>query len=176
MRSGQKRGARSSPYSRRRDRARRDFRASWPRGAVLRGELGSNFSLRTAEINSNVPERTIRSNNRAKITGGSMAASGDRSPRIGVGALRTGGGWDGGARRRSSAEVVCGFNTASLESRFAFARRRRSVDDPGEIGIARSLPNTSARTSDSDFPRRRPGASLTSIRRLAWNSLELWSR
>ena len=64
-----------------------------------------------------------------------MAASAERGPEIGLGALRNRGGRCGYVHRRARSGHVRGFNSATLESQFVdpsaeFARRRRSADDP----------------------------------------------
>jgi hypothetical protein len=110
-----------------------------------------------------------------------MAASAERGPEIGLGALRDRGGLCGYVHRRESSGHVRGSNSATLESQFVgtsaeFARRRRSVDDPRGTGFTRNLPNSQPGDCVVKVPRLGGRALSHCFWQFAWNRSELRSR
>ena len=110
-----------------------------------------------------------------------MAASAERGPEIGLGALRNRGGLCGYVDRRARSGHVRGSNSATLESQFVdpsaeYARRRRSAHDPRRTGFARSLPNSQPGDCVVKVPRWGWRALSHCFWQLAWNRSKLRSR
>jgi hypothetical protein len=110
-----------------------------------------------------------------------MAASAERGPEIGLGALRNRGGLCGYVHRRARSGHVRGSNSATLETQFVdtsaeFARRRRSADDPRGTGFPRNLPNSQPGDCVVKVPRWGGRALSHCFWQLAWNRSDLWSR
>ena len=101
-----------------------------------------------------------------------MAASAERGPEIGLGALRNRGGLCGYVRRRARSGHVRGSNSATAE----FARRRRSADDLRGTGFTRNLPNSQPADCVVKVPRWGRRALSHCFWQFAWNRSELRSR
>jgi hypothetical protein len=105
-----------------------------------------------------------------------VAASVERGPEIGLGALRNRGGLCGYVHRRARSRHVRVSNSATLESQFVdtsaeFARRRRSADDPRGTVFTRDLPKSQPADCVVKVPRW-GGRALSHC----WNRSELRSR
>jgi hypothetical protein len=105
-----------------------------------------------------------------------MAASAERGPEIGWGALRNRGELCDYAHQRARSGHVRGSNSATLESQLVdtsaeFARRRRSADDPRGTGFSRNLPKSQPADCVVKVPRW-GGRALSHC----WNRSELRSR
>jgi hypothetical protein len=110
-----------------------------------------------------------------------MAASAERGPEIGLGALRNRGGLAGYVRRRPRSGRVRGSNSATLVSQFIdtsaeFARRRRSADDPRGTGFTHNLSNSQPGDCVVKVPRSGGRAMSHCFWLFAWNRSELRSR
>ena len=110
-----------------------------------------------------------------------MAASAERGPEIGLGALGNRGGLCRYLHRRARSGDMRGSNSATLESQFVdtsaeFARRRRSADDPGGTGFTRNLPNSQPGDCVVKVPRWGGRALPLCFWQSAGNRSELRSR
>lgn len=110
-----------------------------------------------------------------------MAASAERGPEIGLGALRNRGGLCGYVHRGARSGHVRGCNSATLEGQFVdasaeFARRRRSADDPRGTGFTRNLPNSQPGDCVVKVPRWGGRALSRCFWQSAWSRSELRSR
>jgi hypothetical protein len=110
-----------------------------------------------------------------------MAASAERGPEIGLGALRNWGGLCGYVHRHTRSGHVRGSNSATLESQFLdtpaeFARRRRSADDARGTGFTRNLPNSQPADCVVKVARWGGRALSHCFWQFAWSRSELRSR